>query len=350
MGQQPASVFGVFGCFRFILAAMVVVTHAGPQQFGFLGEYAVLSFFILSGYVVSFILHNRYLALPRGELRYAVNRFLRIYPLYWAVLIISLVLLYCWPDAARKIVNGIGIPQGAGLWVFNIAALGLFDPIMGKLLPIRVIPVIWTLEIEILYWALMPKLLASSKARCLMLAVAILYTAYALAASVLYPPEVSAPIRYFSVLAACLPFYIGLQLFRRKLDNWLVIPTALGVAAIALFFILVFFSHLIFAAPGMYGTYAIMVASGLVIAYLSQISDAPGWVAKLDVFLGDLSYPLYLVHIPVMYALITWAPVQRYSWSMWLITLLCATVASWLLHLCVQVPVNRLRGRIKQYS
>src|ERR1700678_2524825 len=80
---SPTSVFGVFGIYRYILATMVMTAHSAPLIWLFVGTYAVRAFFVLSGYVVCYILHNDYLRQEKGVWKYAINRALRIYPTYW---------------------------------------------------------------------------------------------------------------------------------------------------------------------------------------------------------------------------------------------------------------------------
>ncbi|MFT5239279.1 MAG: peptidoglycan/LPS O-acetylase OafA/YrhL [Candidatus Promineifilaceae bacterium] len=77
----------MFGTYRALLAFMVVALHLGGVPI--IGPYAVFGFYILSGYLMTTIMHTRYGYSPVGFLQYAVNRALRIYPAYWVSLIDS---------------------------------------------------------------------------------------------------------------------------------------------------------------------------------------------------------------------------------------------------------------------
>ncbi len=77
------------GTVRFLLAIAVVLTHTGAE-FNFIEEahLAVEMFFLASGFLISFILResNTY----RSDLsRFYLNRALRLYPIYYVVLLLS---------------------------------------------------------------------------------------------------------------------------------------------------------------------------------------------------------------------------------------------------------------------
>lgn len=78
------------GLLRLIFALTVVITHSHPV-FGFtLGNsvIAVRAFFIISGFYMALVLERKY----KSYKSFVVNRFLRIYPVYWVVMILSLCL------------------------------------------------------------------------------------------------------------------------------------------------------------------------------------------------------------------------------------------------------------------
>lgn len=76
------------GVFRLILAIAVVVAHSaaipGLPLLG--GSLAVKTFFMVSGFYMAMILSEKYQARANGVWLFFSNRFLRIYPIYWLVL------------------------------------------------------------------------------------------------------------------------------------------------------------------------------------------------------------------------------------------------------------------------
>jgi peptidoglycan/LPS O-acetylase OafA/YrhL len=81
------------GALRLALAISVVIAHSVPL-FGLTlvgGRLAVQAFFIISGFYMSLILDTKYGNTKQGTYLFYSNRFLRIYPLYWSVLLIAIV-------------------------------------------------------------------------------------------------------------------------------------------------------------------------------------------------------------------------------------------------------------------
>jgi len=82
------------GLLRFILALSVVTAHCGGilGSFNFIGgELAVQVFFMISGFYMSMVLENKYELSIKGYKLFITNRLLRLYPVYWVVLILTLV-------------------------------------------------------------------------------------------------------------------------------------------------------------------------------------------------------------------------------------------------------------------
>src|SRR5262245_21674570 len=73
--------------FRFVLATMVVAEHTWYTKFTHSGETAVQAFFVISGFLVTLIATGQYKDRPWS---YLLNRFLRIYPTYWACLAVTI--------------------------------------------------------------------------------------------------------------------------------------------------------------------------------------------------------------------------------------------------------------------
>lgn len=77
------------GILRLLLAIAVITTHATPI-FGITsvgGLIAVQSFYTISGFYMTLILNEKYVSKDAYKL-FITNRLLRLYPIYWAVLLI----------------------------------------------------------------------------------------------------------------------------------------------------------------------------------------------------------------------------------------------------------------------
>ena len=80
------------GILRTILALAVVVYHSfkifGLHMCG--GQVAVESFYMISGFYMALILNEKYVGLGSYK-KFILSRFYRIFPLYWGILLIALI-------------------------------------------------------------------------------------------------------------------------------------------------------------------------------------------------------------------------------------------------------------------
>jgi peptidoglycan/LPS O-acetylase OafA/YrhL len=81
------------GLLRLLLALSVVANHCGPILGENLvgGQIAVQSFYIISGFYMSLILNEKYIGANGSYKLFISNRFIRLYPIYWTVLIVTLL-------------------------------------------------------------------------------------------------------------------------------------------------------------------------------------------------------------------------------------------------------------------
>ena len=335
--------------YRCVLACLVVVTHAGPEAFGRVGLYAVFAFYILSGYVVSFILHNSYLPMPEGLKKYALNRALRIFPAYWVAMLFSLLLLSAFPGEALEVYPLYKMPEDIRDWLWNITTIGMTDPLTGAFNQTGIIPIAWSLGIELIYWVLMPKFLVNGQARRRFLWFSVGYTALGVSVGI-YFHHFAQTVQFTNVFAAALPFCTGLLLFTRKLNHRFIVPPAIGIIAIPALMLVVALTPFVYTDPYTLGFGGAFIINVILVAYLSQIPQQclPAWVRKIDGFLGNLAYPIYLVHIPA--ALVVHVLFPEFGLRNG--TLLAATlgvsfVLAWGLHCLVEVPMDGVRRRVK---
>ncbi len=81
------------GILRLILALSVVIAHAGPiAGFHFVGGLiAVKTFFIISGFYMSMVLNEKYTGKNNSYALFISNRFLRLFPIYWTILLLTII-------------------------------------------------------------------------------------------------------------------------------------------------------------------------------------------------------------------------------------------------------------------
>jgi peptidoglycan/LPS O-acetylase OafA/YrhL len=286
----------MFGVWRTALALCVVAFHL--LNIPVIGEYAVFSFFVLSGFLMTTIMHESYGYDISGRRRYALNRFLRIYPSYWVVAALTLAVVYfCGETFVRSYKNEIFIPNHASSIFYNVILMfpRLFpDDVMPRLSPPT-----WALTVEITYYIAIG--IGISKTRGI--------TLIWLAASVVYVLATFAfhlghRYRYAAIPAGSLPFAIGSCVYFykdviiRQLDrvSLNLLPIAAGFLALyVVFSIAAYLGHSRIAEMGLYIDVA-AAALLLVRLYFDGVPGLPRWLDKL---VGDYSYPIYLLHWPL---------------------------------------------------
>lgn len=82
------------GLLRLLLAISVVIAHSSKVLgFGLVGgQLAVQVFFIISGFYMTLILKEKYIGRNKSYKLFISNRLLRLFPVYWAVLLCTIIL------------------------------------------------------------------------------------------------------------------------------------------------------------------------------------------------------------------------------------------------------------------
>ncbi len=359
------------GVIRTLLAISVVLAHTS-RIYGFNlvdGRIAVECFFIISGFYMALILNEKYVG-PKSAWMFYSNRFLKLYPIYWFVLLLTLVLAatsamhygaersYClrpWIEHGAELspfqksylvgANLVLFGQdGAFLMKFD-SSNGLFGlttdcwadkpPVWSFL----IIPPAWTLGVELLFYCVAPIIVRQKPVKLLALVgLSLLLRVVFVRAGYdrdpwtyrFFPLELA----FFCAGSYAYTVYRGLKAV--QVPRWL--PPAVTLGTIAL---LLSFNSL----PGPYdyrqwGVYVALVAA---LPLVFQYSKSK----RIDRFLGELSYPVYIAHVLIC------SIVRRFcdSGSAYGILAVAATLAGAIvLYLGVQLPIDQYRQRRVCYT
>ena len=273
----------LLGLFRFVLALMVVFQHlSGHRLFAYFGIYAVMGFYVVSGYLMTAVLNETYRFDPK---RFWANRFLRLFPIYYVVAAITAVLVFTHPDDAGKL--------NAAWQHFS------WHDIPGQLLifpyelrnEFRIVPPTWSVSVEIVNYALLWIVIARDWR--LALTAFVLSGAYHI--DCLWNGLDWVP-RYSPFYAAVLPFSIGALTFF-ALKRGLTVKGPVTAIAIAAFIGNTLITGLV-DSPAyitLVGWYLDIVLITVILAGLAPLRDTR-LIGKIDRKLGDLAYPVFLVH------------------------------------------------------
>tara|TARA_R110001583_G_scaffold22536_1_gene84482 strand:- start:2487 stop:3569 length:1083 start_codon:yes stop_codon:yes gene_type:complete len=287
----------MFGTLRTILALMVVIGHIfWVSDFG---RFAVFGFYILSGFLMTHVVQNNYGYSLTSKIKFAKNRFLRLFPVYWLACLITLFIIIVLGGSQDGKYAIMTIPNTALSIIANLTLI--FPHWMPNQIEPRLSPATWALTVEIFFYAAIA--LGASKT---------LFRTYVwIGLSVLfilitYGLGLFWHARYFTIPAGSLPFALGaLIFFLVKEDKAKKIPAVLinsplylfsTMLAIALFVSLTITRGLplwvmeILFYCSLFFSFFLILALAMGKPFLPFISQAT------DKKLGNFSYPFYLLH------------------------------------------------------
>ncbi len=286
---------------RLIAAVFVFLSHFVsifrfyPQ---FSGLPAVVLFFVLSGYVLT-ISVNRAAPSLKNYFNFVIKRVFRIYPLYWAALLFTFVVLV-WIKSSGGFVKQVGMPvsfleddhMGWNQWLKHIVlvAPGMYSEFAN--------PPVWTLMIEakvgvvfpLLAWVLMR---AQREISCVTLA------ALVLGSDFLHKHDISRIGEFLGM------FGIGALLARVPFTSWRVISSRVWGALFVMSALLLGSICFKFTALSRLQGFNLSAfgAAGLIICSIHweplRLS-----LEKLQRYLKiDVSYSIYILHYPILIGL-----------------------------------------------
>jgi len=334
----------MFGTYRTLLALMVVSLHLGGVSE--LGGYAVFGFYILSGYLMTFIMQNNYGYGRTGLAKYALNRVLRIYPIYWLSCVISMILIiYYGQDVTSVFHPAISMPSD-----FSSIMRNLFLYFPGRETP-RLTPPSWALTVEICYYICIG--LGASRSRRL--------TSYWFVASIVYTAYVNIATlgweyKYFSILAASLPFSTGALVFHYREELKRISGKfASGVNAPLFICALIgvnWWAGLLLDTLKGVSFYINYVLCAFMIIVLFDRKKLPFISRKVDKIMGDFSYPVYLIHFQVGLVIMMLLnqigfDIKSPDLSLFYFSLPAIFLVAWVMTVSVERPIELIRSRVK---
>jgi peptidoglycan/LPS O-acetylase OafA/YrhL len=265
------------GYYRLILALLVAASHAG-LTFGRFnpGEIAVVSFFLLSGYVMTALIDRHYLDLRRVGPFY-LDRALRLYPQF---LVYSLAMIagaeffglrHLWMSAPPTLAS-------------DVAQLTMLPLAFSERFPDMLLPQGWSLGLELMFYAVFPLILIPGER---------MMAAYASGLVFLFAfcGRISADWFAYRLLPGVLFAFILGSWIRRPETRLGRAPVALGyaLAVVALVVALTIWPRRTSVCDMLIG-----LVAGLPIVYGLAQARIEGWRDELA---GNLSYGVFLNHM-----------------------------------------------------
>lgn len=341
----------MFGIYRTVLAIIVVIHHLG--YIPIVGHFSVHGFFILSGFLMTTIMHERYHYCFEGIKKFYVNRALRLYPQNFIMLFLScLVVAFFGNEIASSFRSHLYMPSSVSEWAQNLSLI-YFDFYPNSVSP-RLLPPTWALTVELFFYVLIG--LGLSKNKFLTICWCLLTVVYFLLTHLYDLPYQE---RYSSILAGSLGFSIGAMLYYFKdallskiTTRSIKLPVALFAATIINMFLGALCHYFDLENAFYLFFYSNYLLNALTILSLLKVEISNG-LRLADSKIGDYSYPLYLVHWPiglVVSMVIFGRPINQFSVgsiTVALVGLIAATILSYFTIRYIDKPIEKLRRKLK---
>jgi len=353
------------GYIRFLLATSVMLVHLNAPIIicGYGGPNSVEAFFFISGFLIASILSKTY----HSRRNFYLNRFLRIFPMYWLVLAFTFIFKSIYPQ-----IDGISpdidfnlsnqfqllvlillniLILGSDVLVFlRVNSDGMFDFIGFRNTNVTgteylLVSPIWSVSLELVFYIFAPFLI-KRKTRTLSFVIVVLL----FARSVIHLLGVNEDPWTYRFFPFELPiFLLGILLFRFsdstqkryseiKLLDYLTRPFLI---------ILIYAGFGVyrsqFAAPRPIELFFTLLFVSLILLFAKN--------SKWSNLVGSYSYPIYIVHYPTIYFLERYQEVfsnyfgnTQIGW-IWFQVIIIMSLS----HLLIEItkPIEKIRDRLR---
>jgi peptidoglycan/LPS O-acetylase OafA/YrhL len=332
------------GIIRILLALSVTLDHIGPI-FGFSmlkGGMAVQAFFIISGFYISLILNEKYISKNKSYFLYISNRFLRIYPIYYIALLLTIILLISnnqFPSFQFSMASLLNIVKQLTIFVTNDYFIYVPET-YHQLFVFQS----WSLGLEFLFYLIAP--LIVRKTRILLLFFGIGLFSRILFAHILYPHIYPGGYIDFFFPTEIVYFLAGALSYKayvlvKKLNNRRLF------SILSIFFIFLTLIYQIFYAFPYGNTVANIYYILLLLSMPFIFSFSKN--SRFDRIIGDLAYPIYLLHVFISDLFIKFHVPKTDLTKL----LIVATVIifSYIVNVAIAIPLEKIRqSRVKKLA
>jgi len=342
------------GTYRYLLAAAVVLSHGLVTWNGYnIGAVAVISFFCISGFVMSALIATHY-PTPAKVGHFYLDRLLRIYPQYLFYFLITAALYY-----NGKVVNQdflAGVTKYTAFLNGLIVPLGYPDSFQVYLRNAMFIPQAWSLGLELTFYLIVPALVLFAGNR---LTRGIALASCLVATMAAFGYITTSTYGYSTLPGTLFVFMLGIEIHRKRdpalrwgLTAFLVVMYAIVLSKPELAALHwskeVYLGGIIASimVPWLAGIK--FVKWGTATTPKEKMSEAAG---RFDAAMGFISYGLFLNHFIFIWLLRTHTPLGHWetlSQDHLVIVLLAGTGAAWFTYKLIDEPITNLRAWLRK--
>jgi len=335
------------GFLRFLLAVSVILSHVGYIfGVGFVGGIlAVQTFFIFSGFYMTLILNEKYVKQNGNYKLFITNRFLRLYPIYWFILLLTVItgiifipnyILFNSNSLLEMIVNYLYLPL-KNILLFSTFDFFIYEPFTYERYQVLVA---WTLGLEFVFYFIAPFIVRTKKRLIPLFILSIILRLITAHFFVLYPmPYINrfllTELCFF--LAGACSYYLYVYIKKFKLQRKVLILIFAILCAMTTFHIQI----TQVAGHENYFQWLYILITALSIPFVFRLSNK----SRLDQFFGNLSYPIYISNSLVRLIMVTVFGFSVYTKEYVPIQLAVTIVFAFLLDKYIAEPINKLRQK-----
>jgi len=350
------------GIIRLLLAIAVIIAHTNPiLGLSFTGgATAVKAFYIISGFYMALILNEKYIGAGSYKI-FLANRFLRIFPIYWTLLILTIVISIGISYGSSGKELGFFMPYekysaslsiGSYLFLIFVNLFVVFQDFVvflglnldsgdffftsnfwntnPQLWLFLLVPQAWTISLELIFYTIAPFIVRRKIGIIILLILASIGLRILLAYNGLKDDPWS--YRFFPTeLAFFLLGSISYRLYKRIL-RYKVDKRILGFVYVFVIGFYLLYSILTFP----FKSYIFLTSFFIAIPFVFYLTKS--W--KIDSALGELSYPIYISHFLIIRLLESNTLVKGNSA---IVTLLISLILSLALNYFVARRFERIR-------
>jgi len=299
------------------------------------GHLGVVTFFLISGFIIT------HASLRESRKTFFIRRVLRLGPPLLVATAIAAVLLVV-AQATNTVLLGVR-GGGVGHWLASTILVDGFLP--GD----RALDVTWTLVVEVAFYALTFAALRTTRLNPLRASWVLIGVWLALCLVMFALPDGALGKNHWVL------FYVGFLLVGRAIYFWsrgIIRPLDAALQGALVLLLYCLFTEAVVPGfllkPGGWGGVEPVVSYAIaLLAFILLLRAAPRRAVQPFEFFGNISYSLYLLHLPVGITVLN--AFQRMGVATWigeLVALLASVVVSWVSYRWIEKPSQRLARRL----
>lgn len=341
------------------MASCVVVFHL-TLQVPNIGLLSVNFFYVISGYLITMVLNDTY------EFRlkeFATNRFLRLYPSYFFILLIGLLSSTLtgfssfhpsWGGPVQTIDIAGNILMFP--WAFladssnhvNFTGLEIFNSSTPHY---RIIPSTWSVGIEIccyfILWLYAGRSIKTAMTTIILASFWHFFVTY---------KDLDPMLKYYPIPAALLPFGLGALAYHlSKIYSKIIKPrnssrtqSMILSTCIALFLMNWLATTYLSESLLNSSLYYLNTAIAFITVLAINKSRLSGAIGKADKLFGDLAYPLFLCHFVFAFIATKLFDVAPRGWENFAYSYALSIISSYIAIKMIDKPINKIRDNIRK--